>query len=61
MSVSTQFWVTTATNYHALTHCLDASNAVSHETASSSVSVYRVYSVSTDDILTWICEVQYVV
>jgi hypothetical protein len=59
--VSMQFWVTITTEYHALTHYLDASNTVSHETASSFVSVYCVYSVSTEDILTWICQVQYAV
>jgi hypothetical protein len=40
-----------------LTLCTNVSYVVRHEQASSFVSVYHVYSVSSNILLMWICEV----
>jgi hypothetical protein len=37
---------------------MNVSYVVCHERASSVVSVYRVYFVSFDNVLLWVCEVQ---
>jgi hypothetical protein len=55
--VIAHFQVIIATNCPALTHCMIVSYVVCHKQRSSSISVYRVHSVSTDNILMWICEV----
>jgi hypothetical protein len=67
----TQFRVTTANNFPALTRCMNGIYAVHEEQArslflvyqraTSLFLVYRVYSVNGENIFMWICEVQYAI
>jgi hypothetical protein len=51
-----QFRITIGTNCLTSTCCMNASYKLGPEQVSSFVSVYRVYSAGTDNILIWICE-----
>jgi hypothetical protein len=53
----TQFQAIKATNFRALTDCINVSYVAGHERASGFfVSVYRAYTVSIDNSLIYICE-----
>jgi hypothetical protein len=51
--------VTIVTNCGPLTRCMDVSCILSYEGADVFISVYRVYSMSTDNTLMWLCDVLY--
>jgi hypothetical protein len=67
----TQFRVTMETNFRAFSRCMMVSYEVNHERTRSPLFlitkerspllVYRVYSVSRDNILMWICEVHFTI
>jgi hypothetical protein len=54
----TQLQVTIARNGIALTGCMNVSHIVGYEWERVFVSVYHDSSVSTDNILMWICQSQ---
>jgi hypothetical protein len=55
-SAITKLRVTITTKCRLLTYCIEVSNAFYRERASI---LYRVYSVSGDNLLMWMCEVQF--
>jgi hypothetical protein len=56
--IITQFQAIITTNCRVSTRSRDASRVVGHNRANIVfVSVYRVYSVSTDDVSVWLSEV----
>jgi hypothetical protein len=58
----TQFRVTIATNFPALTCCMNVKLCSgSRTTEHASFPVYRVYSECNDIIFMWICEMQYTI
>jgi hypothetical protein len=60
--VTKLFPITVATNCRALIHCMNVLSYVAgHEQAGSLFYVYRIYSMSIDNILIWIGEVYYAI
>jgi hypothetical protein len=56
--VIAQFRVTITTNSRALTCCMNVSYVRrSRKSEQSFVSVHHIYSLCTDNILMWVCEV----